>query len=69
MHPILELLAALPRWCRHGLITLLGLVTLVCPLLLWAAWSKTVFWAVIAAACGSILLIWLLLYASPEDDF
>ncbi|HEX6142602.1 MAG TPA: hypothetical protein VFZ01_07795 [Geminicoccaceae bacterium] len=69
MEPILGLLAHLPRRLRHGLITLLGLVTLVCPILLWTAWSKTVFWAVIAAACASILLICLLLQSAPEDDF
>lgn len=69
MNLILDLLALLPRSWRNGLITILGLVTLFCPLLLWIAWSKMVFWAVIAAACGSILLIWLLLYATPDDDF
>jgi hypothetical protein len=67
MNLILDLLGLIPRAWRHRIITGLGLVTLVCPLLLWIAWSKTVFWAVIAAACGSILLIWLLLYASYDD--
>lgn len=69
MDLIFGLLAHLPRRLRHGLITLLGLVTLLCPLLLWTAWSKTVFWAVLAAASGAILLIWLLLQSAPEDDF
>jgi hypothetical protein len=56
-------------WLREAAITVCGLIALISPVVLWTAWSKTVFYAVLAAGCGSILIIYLLIALSPDEDF
>ena len=43
------------RWLREGAITLCGLIALISPVVLWTAWSTSVFCAVLAIGCGAIL--------------
>ena len=59
----------LPSRLRKGAITVCGLVALISPLLLWMAWSTTMFWAILAAGCGAILVIYLLVWSSPDETF
>ena len=55
-------------WFREALITICGLVALISPVVLWTAWSTTVFYAVLAAGCGAVLVIYLLITYSPDED-
>jgi hypothetical protein len=55
-------------WLREGLITICGLIALISPVVLWTAWSKEVFYVVIAVSCGAILVIYLLIVWSPDED-
>jgi hypothetical protein len=59
--------AMLVRWLRGATITICGLIALVSPVVLWTAWSTTVFYAVLAVGCGAILLIYLLISFADED--
>jgi hypothetical protein len=65
MDPMLEL----PSWLRNGAITVCGLIALFSPLLLWMAWSITMFWAVLAGGCGALLAIYFLIWSSPDETF
>jgi hypothetical protein len=56
-------------WLREALITICGLIALISPVVLWTAWSTDVFYAVLAAGCGAILAIYLLIAVSPDEDF
>lgn len=56
-------------WLRNGAITVCGLVALTSPLLLWMAWSTTTFWLVLAAGCGAIVVIYLLVWSSRDQAF
>jgi peptidoglycan/LPS O-acetylase OafA/YrhL len=56
------------RWLREAAITVCGLIALISPVVLWTAWSTTVFYAVLAAGCGAILIIYLLVTWSPDED-
>ena len=55
-------------WLREALITVCGLIALISPVVLWTAWSTTVFYAVLAAGCGAILIIYLLIAWSPGEN-
>ena len=55
------------RWLREAAITICGLIALISPVVLWTAWSTTLFYAVLALGCGSILIIYLLIRLGPED--
>jgi hypothetical protein len=55
-------------WLREVVITICGLIALISPVVLWTAWSKEVFYAVIVVGCGAILVIYLLIMWSPEED-
>ena len=57
------------NWLREAVITICGLIALVSPVVLWTAWSTTVFYAVLAAGCGAVLIIYLLIAFSPDEDF
>ena len=59
--------AAAMRWLREAVITVCGLIALISPVVLWTAWSTTIFYAVLAVGCGSILTIYLLIVWSPDD--
>ena len=52
---------------RGILITICGLVALFTPLLLWMAWSQWMFWLIIAFGCASLLIIYLLIWSSPDE--
>jgi hypothetical protein len=52
---------------RSILITVAGLVALFTPLLLWMAWSQWMFWLVIASGCAALLLIYVLIWSSPDE--
>ena len=54
-------------WLREAVITVCGLIALISPVVLWTAWSTTVFYAVLAVGCGSILIIYLLIRLGPGD--
>ena len=54
---------------REIAITICGLTALISPLLLWTAWSRPMFWLVIAFGCGSILAIFLLIRTWPHERF
>ena len=56
------------RWLREAAITLCGLIALISPVVLWTAWSTTVFYVVLALGCGSILIVYLLIAGSPDED-
>ena len=56
-------------WLRQALITVCGLIALITPVVLWTAWSTIAFYAVLAAGCGAILAIYLLIALSPDEDF
>ena len=53
---------------RDALITTCGLIALISPVVLWTAWSTTIFFAVLAGGCGAILVIYLLIAFSPDED-
>jgi hypothetical protein len=55
-------------WLREAVITICGLIALISPVVLWTAWSTTVFYAVLAAGCGAVLIIYLLITFSPDED-
>ena len=50
--------------CIQGLMIVLGLIMLVTPLALWAAWSKTVFFAVLMLGLGATAGYWALYRAT-----
>ena len=54
---------------RHIAITVCGLIALVTPLLLWTAWSRPMFWFIIAVGCAAILAIFLLVRWRPDEKF
>lgn len=54
-------------WLREAVITVCGLIALISPVVLWTAWSPTIFYAVIAVGCGSILTIYLLISLGSDD--
>ena len=51
------------------LITACGLAVLFTPLFLWVAWSQWAFWLIIAAGCAALLIIYVLIWTSPDGDF
>jgi hypothetical protein len=54
---------------RRIAVTVFGLIALATPLLLWVAWSRPVFWLVIAVGCGAVLAILLLIRSWPHERF
>lgn len=54
---------------RRSAITVLGLIALFTPLLLWTAWSTTMFWLILAVGCGAVVGIFLLIRLSPDRTF
>ncbi|MEM7021051.1 MAG: hypothetical protein AAF637_00525 [Pseudomonadota bacterium] len=52
---------------RSTLITICGLIALFTPLALWLVWSQWAFWLVIAAGSASILMIYFLIWSSPDE--
>jgi hypothetical protein len=58
----------LPRWLHDGLITICGLVALITPVVLWTAWSTTMFRATLLVGCAAILVIYVLVELAPNDD-
>jgi hypothetical protein len=56
-------------WLREAVITICGLIALISPVVLWTAWSTTVFYAVLAAGCGAVLVIYLLIAFPADEDF
>jgi hypothetical protein len=36
---------------------------------LWIAWSRPMFWLIVALGCGAILAIYLLIRTWPHDWF
>ena len=54
---------------RGILITACGLVALFTPLVLWVAWSQWAFWLIIAAGCAALLILYVLIWTSPDERF
>jgi hypothetical protein len=58
------------RWgpaVRGILITVCGLIALFTPLLLWVAWSKDLFWLIVAVGCAALLIVYALIRSSPDE--
>jgi hypothetical protein len=51
---------------RDVLMTIGGLVALLTPLLLWIAWSQWLFWLVIATGCAAMVIIYFVIWISPD---
>jgi hypothetical protein len=51
----------------EALVAICGLVALISPVVLWSAWSPTVFMAVLATGCAAILLAYVLILSAPDD--
>lgn len=49
------------------LITACGLVALVTPLFLWVAWSPWLFWLALATGCAALLIVYVLIWSSPDE--
>jgi hypothetical protein len=49
------------------LITACGLLALLTPLFLWVAWSQWAFWLIIAGGCAALLIIYVLIWTSPDE--
>jgi hypothetical protein len=54
---------------RGVLITLCGLFALFTPLLLWLAWSQWTFWLTIAGGCAALLIIYVIIWTSPDEHW
>jgi hypothetical protein len=54
---------------RGVLITVCGLFALFTPLLLWLAWSQWTFWLIMALGCAALLVIYALIWSSPDERF
>ncbi|MGH6903956.1 MAG: hypothetical protein ACREIR_14575 [Geminicoccaceae bacterium] len=54
---------------RNIAVTVLGLVALMTPLLLWVAWSRPLFWLIILVGCAAILALLLLIRWWPHERF
>lgn len=54
---------------RSILVTACGLGALFTPLFLWIAWSPWAFWLIMAGGCAALLIIYVLIWTSPDDDF
>ena len=52
---------------RDIAITILGLIALFAPLLLWTAWSRTMFWLILALGCGAVIAIFVLVRLSRDE--
>jgi hypothetical protein len=52
---------------RDAAIIVLGLIALLTPLLLWLAWSRTMFWLILAVGCGAVIAIFLLVRFSRDE--
>ena len=53
---------------HEALITSCSLVALLCPVLLWTAWSPAAFLAVLEVSTTAILALYLLIALSPDGD-
>jgi predicted membrane channel-forming protein YqfA (hemolysin III family) len=53
----------------HAAITVCALLALMTPLLLWTAWSRTMFWLIVVVGCAAILVIFLLIRWWPHERF
>jgi hypothetical protein len=54
------------RVLRDIAITMLGLIALFTPLLLWTAWSQAMFWLILAVGSGAVVAIFLLIRLFPD---
>lgn len=53
----------------HAAMTVCALLALMTPLLLWTAWSRTMFWLIVVVGCAAILVIFLLIRWWPHERF
>ena len=49
------------------LITACGLGALFTLLFLWVAWSPWAFWLIMAGGCTALLIIYVLIWTSPDE--
>ena len=54
---------------RQLAVTICGLIALISLPLLWTAWSRPMFWLIVALACGAILALFLLIRTWPHERF
>ena len=52
---------------RQSAISFLGIVALLSPLFLWMTWSPLSFRLVLYGGVSAVLLIYLLIWSSPDD--
>jgi hypothetical protein len=64
-----QALAGGGRMIRDILVTICGLMALLTPLLLWVAWSKALFWLIMAGGCTALLVIYVLIWTAPDEHF
>ena len=67
MGALQRLLARVPRGIRYRIISLCGFICLVTPLALWISMTVWGFQLILTVFCGSMLLLTLMIWSSPDD--
>lgn len=62
-----KLLGKMPKGVRQAVISVLGMIALASPLLLWMAWSPLAFRIVLYGGTTAILLLYALIWSSPDE--
>ena len=60
------LVGRMPEWLWRVLLALCGMVLLLAPLLLWVAWTRSGYLAVLASAGVAMFIAYLLVHHAPE---
>ena len=60
------LVGRMPEWLWRALLALCGTVLLLAPLLLWVAWTRAGYLAVLASAGAAMVIAYLLVRHAPE---
>ena len=60
------LVAHMPVRLWRALLALCGAVLLLCPLLLWVAWTRSGYLAILAGAAAALVIAYLLVRHAPE---
>ena len=61
------ILERIPRRMRQSAISILGMIALITPLFLWTTWSPQTFRIVLYVGVLAVLLIYLLIWSSPDE--
>jgi uncharacterized membrane protein len=63
-----QVLERIPKHVRQSAISFLGMTALVSPLFLWMTWSPLSFRIVLYGGVSAVLLIYLLIWSSPDEE-